>query len=92
MATKPNASTTAAAPTLSFEDAMARLETIVEAMESGDVPLADLLTQYEEGSRLLGLCEQRLKSAELKIEQLKRRKDSGSAPGETQLTDFPIPA
>ena len=54
---------------------MHRLETIVEAMESGDVPLADLLAKFEEGTRLLAACEERLKAAELKIEQLKRRKD-----------------
>ena len=54
---------------------MHRLEQIVEAMESGDVPLADLLAKFEEGTRLLAACEERLKAAELKIEQLKRRKD-----------------
>ncbi|MBC8011853.1 MAG: exodeoxyribonuclease VII small subunit [Burkholderiales bacterium] len=54
---------------------MQRLEAIVEAMESGDVPLADLLAKFEEGSKLLALCEQRLQSAELRIEQLKRAKD-----------------
>lgn len=59
---------------------MHRLETIVEAMESGDIPLADLLAKYEEGSRLLAQCEQRLKAAELKIEQLKRQKDGSLAP------------
>lgn len=62
-------------PAPSFEDAMLRLETIVEKMESGDVPLAELLSQYEEGSKLLRICEHRLKAAELKIEQLKRQKD-----------------
>lgn len=60
---------------ISFEDALAKLETIVEAMESGDVPLADLLAKFEEGTRLLKLCEGRLKEAELKIEQLKKQKD-----------------
>lgn len=54
---------------------MQRLETIVEAMESGDVALAELLARFEEGNKLLSVCEERLKSAELKIEQLKRRKD-----------------
>jgi exodeoxyribonuclease VII small subunit len=59
----------------SFEAAMERLETIVEAMEAGDVPLADLLSQYEEGAKLIAHCEARLKTAELKIEQLKRQRD-----------------
>ena len=35
----------------SFEDALTKLETIVEAMESGDVPLAALLAKFEEGHR-----------------------------------------
>ncbi len=58
---------------------MHRLEGIVEAMESGDVPLAELLARFEEGNKLLTLCEERLKYAELKIEQLKRRKDGAVA-------------
>lgn len=60
---------------LSFEAALGKLETVVEAMESGDVPLAELLAKFEEGSRLLKVCEARLKDAELKIEQLKKQKD-----------------
>lgn len=59
----------------SFETALARLEAIVDAMEQGDVPLADLLAKYEEGTKLLKICETRLKDAELKIEKLKKQKD-----------------
>lgn len=62
-------------PKPSFEEALARLESIVESMESGDVPLADLLAKFEEGNALLKTCEARLKEAELKIEQLKKQKD-----------------
>jgi exodeoxyribonuclease VII small subunit len=60
---------------LSFEDALSRLEAIVESMESGEVPLADLLAKFEEGNKLLKVCESRLKDAELKIEVLKKQKD-----------------
>ena len=63
---------------LSFENALGKLESIVEAMESGDVPLAELLARFEEGSKLLQVCESRLKDAELKIEQLKKHKDGKS--------------
>ncbi|MBP6508493.1 MAG: exodeoxyribonuclease VII small subunit [Opitutaceae bacterium] len=59
----------------SFESALTKLESIVESMESGDVPLADLLAKFEEGTKLLKVCETRLKEAELKIEQLKKQKD-----------------
>jgi len=60
---------------LSFEDALGQLEAIVETMESGDVPLADLLAKFEEGNKLLKVCETRLKDAEMKIELLKKQKD-----------------
>ena len=60
---------------LSFETALSQLETVVETMESGDVPLADLLAKFEQGTKLLKVCESRLKDAELKIELLKKQKD-----------------
>jgi exodeoxyribonuclease VII small subunit len=60
---------------LSFEAALGKLEAIVESMESGEVPLAELLASFEQGTTLLKVCEARLKDAELKIEQLKKQKD-----------------
>ncbi len=63
----------------SFEHALERLENIVESMESGEVPLAELLAKFEEGNTLLKVCESRLKEAELKIEQLKKQKDGSAA-------------
>ena len=60
---------------ISFETALGKLETIVESMESGEVPLAELLAKFEEGTKLLKVCESRLKDAELKIELLKKQKD-----------------
>ena len=73
----------AAAPILSdlpFEEAMKRLESIVEAMENGDLPLETLLARFEEGSGLARLCQTRLADAELKIQQLEK-----SAAGEFTL-------
>ena len=63
---------------LSFEAALTKLETIVDSMEQGEVPLAELLGKYEDGTKLLKICEARLKEAELKIEKLRKQKD-GSA-------------
>jgi exodeoxyribonuclease VII small subunit len=60
---------------LSFETALTKLEAIVESMETGEVPLAELLAKFEEGNKLLKHCEGRLKEAELKIEQLKKERD-----------------
>lgn len=68
----------AKADKIPFEAALARLESIVESMEAGDVPLADLLAKFEEGNKLLKICEGRLKEAELKIEQLKKQRDGAS--------------
>ena len=64
---------------LSFETALDKLETIVESRESGQVPLEELLAKFEEGSKLLKVCEARLKDAELKIELLKKQKDGSVA-------------
>ena len=55
-----------------FEDALKKLETVVEAMESGDLPLETLLAKYEEGSRLVRVCQAKLEEAELKIQKLEK--------------------
>lgn len=56
----------------SFEEAMERLEEIVSRMESGDLPLEEILTRYEEGTRLVRDCTARLSSAEKRIELIAR--------------------
>lgn len=55
---------------LSFEDALERLETLLESMENGETPLTELIAKFEEGSILLQDCQKKLKEAELKIEKL----------------------
>ena len=55
-----------------FETALKRLEGLVEAMESGDLPLETLLDKYEEGSRLVKICQAKLEEAELKIQKLEK--------------------
>ena len=55
---------------LTLEEAMARLEAIVESMEDGEVPLDTLVARYEEGMRLLQSCEEKLGAAELRIREL----------------------
>lgn len=57
---------------LNFEKAMDRLEAIVEQMESGKLPLEDLIVRYEEGMNLVKVCQERLTSAEQKIEMIAR--------------------
>ena len=60
------------APAANFEQAMKRLEQIVEQMESGDLPLEDLIVRYEEGMKLVKICQERLASAEQRIEIITR--------------------
>ena len=57
---------------LPFEDALKKLESIVEAMESEELPLDVLLSKYQEGTRLAGICQRQLSEAELKIQQLEK--------------------
>src|SRR3981081_1472406 len=57
---------------LNFEKAMERLEAIVEQMESGKLALEDLIVRYEEGMNLVKVCQERLASAEQKIEMIAR--------------------
>ena len=55
-----------------FEEALQKLETVVEAMEAGDLPLESLIARYEEGTRLAKICQEKLAEAELKIQQLEK--------------------
>jgi len=64
---------------LLFEAALQKLEGIVEAMEADDLPLETLLARYEEGARLVQICQEKLAEAELKIQQLEK-----NASGETK--------
>ncbi len=57
---------------LNFESAMDRLETIVEQMESGKMLLEELIIRYEEGMKLVKICQERLASAERRIEIITR--------------------
>lgn len=67
-----------------FEEALKRLESIVEAMESDELPLESLLAKFEEGSRLAGICQSKLADAELKIQKLEKG-------GSGELTLKPLP-
>lgn len=55
---------------LSFEDALKRLETIVQKLESGDETLDNAITLYAEGAKLREACEARLKVAQERIDRI----------------------
>lgn len=88
MATKP---TPERQPTETFESAIERLESIVEAMESDRLSLEQLIERYEEGTKLVKICQTRLEAAEKRIEIISR-----GAAGKPQLAEFdpqaPAPA
>ena len=55
---------------LTFEDAMKRLESIVETMGGGNLSLEDSLKMFEEGMELCKFCNKKLDEAEYKVEKL----------------------
>jgi exodeoxyribonuclease VII small subunit len=70
---------------LSFEDALKRLEAIVQRLESGDASLDESITLYTEGDALKMQCERRLKDAQARIEKISLGSDG--APVGTQPFD-----
>lgn len=68
---------------MKFEEALNRLEKIVDEMERGDLSLDQALKKYEEGIKLMRLCTKVLEEAKKKIEIVAR----GSA-GEVELKPF----
>lgn len=53
-----------------YEDALAELEALVAAMESGQLPLDKLLESYKRGAQLLGFCRARLEAVEQQVKVL----------------------
>lgn len=62
-----------------FEKAMARLEQIVAALESGRCPLDDSMKLFEEGTRLTAYCAKQLQEAEQKIIKLSATEETAGA-------------
>jgi exodeoxyribonuclease VII small subunit len=60
---------------LSFEAAFARLEEILERMNSGAISLDDSLLLYEEADRLIAVCNKRLNEAERRVEILVKNRN-----------------
>lgn len=60
---------------LSFEDALAKLETIVRELESGRIKLDDAVSAYEQAVALKKLCADKLAAAALKVEKIEIDKD-----------------
>ncbi len=69
---KSAAAAKASADDMPFEEALQKLESIVESMEGDELPLETLLARFEEGNRLAQVCQAKLAEAELKIQQLEK--------------------
>jgi exodeoxyribonuclease VII small subunit len=60
---------------MSFEDALAALESIVRGLESGQAKLEDAITAYERGAALKKHCEAKLAEAEARVQAIVARAD-----------------
>jgi len=67
-------------PSQSFEDAVAELESIVNAMERDELPLEEALARYQRGVALLRQCQGTLNNAEQKIRLLENGELIDQAP------------
>ena len=68
---------------MTFEDALRALEDVVKRLESGEVPLDESISLYEQGEKLRQHCQARLDSAQARIEKIVTGADgkaSGTAP------------
>lgn len=72
---------------LSFEEALAQLEKIVQELESGRIKLDDAVASYEKAVSLKKLCEEKLKSAQLKIEKIEITADKQVSSSEFQIPE-----
>lgn len=61
---------------IDFEDAILRLEDIVKKIENDEIKLDDALLQYQEGTKLIKFCQNKLKNVEQKIKILDTTDDT----------------
>lgn len=76
-------------PDPSFEEAMERLDEIVESMEGERLALDEMVGRYEEGVKLLTHCRQRIDHARMRVEKINALLDGS---GKATLADFDVPA
>ena len=84
MPTKKTAPPSAAPEAMpeSYEAAMTELEQLVRSLETGQMPLEELLAQHQRGADLLGFCRERLTQLENQVEVLKDQAE-GQGPDNT---------
>ena len=72
-----------------FEESLKKLETIVDQLEKGDLPLEESMKLFEEGVDLSAACKQEIDAAEGKVQMLIKQRD-GSVKTEAFLPDKPF--
>lgn len=82
MTATPAPSTDENLATRPFDELVAELQRVVQALEAGNVGLEESIELYRRGLRLHAACEERLRKAELTITELGRRGAAGAAPDE----------
>ncbi len=68
-----------------FEQALERLEVLVETLETGNLPLEETLKVFEEGMKLASFCETKLNETQKKVEMLIKNQS-----GQTEVVDFDL--
>ena len=63
-----------------YADAMQQLETLLARLEAGQLPLEELLGEYQRGAALLAYCRDRLQAVQQQVQVL----DAAAAPQEQQ--------
>jgi exodeoxyribonuclease VII small subunit len=71
---------------LKFEEAMAQLDAIVEAMESGEIGVEESIAKFEEAMALAAHCRRILEEAELRVQRIQT-----DAAGRPQTTPLEVP-
>ena len=64
---------------VSYEDAVERIEELIDAIESGEIGLDESLTAFEEGMSLIKVCRARLEKAEQRVAELLAEDDTTDA-------------
>ncbi len=65
-----------------FEECLRKLDAIVREMESGNVPLEDMISKFEEGSAIASICHRKLDSLKQKIEMLQPGREMAAPNGQ----------
>jgi exodeoxyribonuclease VII small subunit len=65
-----------------FEEALDRLQVLVEALEAGEVTLEQSVQAFEEGQKLVAFCQTKLKAAETSLKQLIDQTPAGDSDGD----------